>query len=51
LEITQQLLAIGAGGILRDIQPTHGALQLTELHRFPTPPKPPRPLPSATAIL
>jgi hypothetical protein len=30
----QQLAAIGAGGVLRDIQHTHGALQLTELHRF-----------------
>jgi conjugative relaxase-like TrwC/TraI family protein len=33
----QQLAAIGAGGILRDIQHTHGALQLTELHRFTHP--------------
>ncbi|RNI24801.1 MobF family relaxase [Flexivirga caeni] len=30
----QQLSAIGAGGVLRDIQATHGALQLSELHRF-----------------
>jgi hypothetical protein len=30
----QQLAAIGAGGVLRDITHTHGALQLTELHRF-----------------
>jgi ATP-dependent exoDNAse (exonuclease V) alpha subunit len=30
----QQLAAIGAGGVLRDIKHTHGALQLTELHRF-----------------
>jgi conjugative relaxase-like TrwC/TraI family protein len=30
----QQLAAIGAGGILRDIKHTHGALQLSELHRF-----------------
>jgi hypothetical protein len=30
----QQLAAIGAGGVLRDIQHTHGALNLTELHRF-----------------
>jgi conjugative relaxase-like TrwC/TraI family protein len=30
----QQLAAIGAGGVLRDIQQTHGALHLTELHRF-----------------
>ena len=33
----QQLAAIGAGGILRDITTTHGALQLTELHRFTDP--------------
>ncbi|HEY3409068.1 MAG TPA: MobF family relaxase, partial [Propionicimonas sp.] len=30
----QQLAAIGAGGVLRDIQATHGALHLTELVRF-----------------
>ena len=30
----KQLAAIGAGGVLRDIQHTHGALRLTELHRF-----------------
>ncbi len=30
----QQLAAIGAGGVLRDIQSTHGALRLTELVRF-----------------
>jgi hypothetical protein len=30
----QQLAAIGAGGVLRDITHTHGALRLTELHRF-----------------
>jgi ATP-dependent exoDNAse (exonuclease V) alpha subunit len=30
----QQLAAIGAGGILRDITQTHGALYLAELHRF-----------------
>ena len=30
----QQLAAIGAGGVLRDIQHSHGALYLTELHRF-----------------
>jgi len=30
----QQLAAIGSGGVLRDIQHTHGALRLTELHRF-----------------
>ena len=33
----QQLAAIGAGGVLRDINQTHGALQLTELHRFTNP--------------
>ena len=33
----QQLAAIGAGGVLRDIQHTHGALHLTELHRFTDP--------------
>jgi AAA domain/TrwC relaxase len=30
----QQLAAIGAGGVLRDIQQSNGALRLTELHRF-----------------
>jgi conjugative relaxase-like TrwC/TraI family protein len=33
----QQLAAIGAGGVLRDIEQTHGALHLTELHRFTDP--------------
>ena len=33
----QQLAAIGAGGVLRDIQQSHGALHLTELHRFTNP--------------
>jgi hypothetical protein len=33
----QQLAAIGAGGVLRDIKHTHGALRLTELHRFTHP--------------
>ena len=33
----QQLAAIGAGGVLRDIKHAHGALQLTELHRFTDP--------------
>jgi hypothetical protein len=33
----QQLTAIGAGGVLRDITDTHGALRLTELHRFTNP--------------
>jgi conjugative relaxase-like TrwC/TraI family protein len=33
----QQLAAIGADGVLRDIKNIHGALQLTELHRFTDP--------------
>jgi conjugative relaxase-like TrwC/TraI family protein len=33
----QQLAAIGAAGVLRDIQQSHGALRLTELHRFTDP--------------
>jgi hypothetical protein len=33
----QQLAAIGAGGVLRDINNIHGALQLIELHRFTDP--------------
>jgi conjugative relaxase-like TrwC/TraI family protein len=33
----QQLAAIGAGGVLRDIKDTHGAVRLTELHRFTDP--------------
>jgi hypothetical protein len=33
----QQLAAIGAGGVLRDIQTVHGAVRLTELHRFKDP--------------
>ena len=33
----QQLAAIGAGGVLRDITHTHGAVHLTELHRFTDP--------------
>ena len=33
----QQLAAIGSGGVLRDIKDTHGALYLTELHRFTNP--------------
>jgi DNA primase catalytic core len=33
----QQLAAIGAGGVLRDIQAQHGALRLTELLRFTDP--------------
>jgi AAA domain len=31
----QQLAAIGAGGVLRDIQSSYGAVRLSELHRFP----------------
>jgi ATP-dependent exoDNAse (exonuclease V) alpha subunit len=33
----QQLAAIGAGGVLRDLDATHGALRLTELMRFADP--------------
>jgi hypothetical protein len=33
----QQLAAIGAGGVLRDIKNIHGALHLAELHRFTKP--------------
>ncbi|MEP7333072.1 MAG: MobF family relaxase [Terracoccus sp.] len=33
----QQLAAIGAGGVLRDLDSTHGALRLTELMRFADP--------------
>lgn len=33
----QQLTAIGAGGVLRDIRTQHGALQLSELVRFTDP--------------
>src|SRR5215203_1907156 len=33
----QQLAAIGAGGVLRDIKQSHGALHLAELHRFTNP--------------
>ncbi len=33
----QQLAAVGAGGVLRDIQATHGSLHLTELMRFSDP--------------
>lgn len=32
-----QLSAIGAGGVLADIQAVHGAVRLTELHRFADP--------------
>ena len=34
---TQQLAAIGVGGVLRDIAATHGALHLSELMRFTDP--------------
>lgn len=34
---THQLAAIGAGGVLRDIADTHGALHLTQLMRFTDP--------------
>lgn len=33
----QQLAAVGAGGVLRDIQATHGSLHLSELMRFTNP--------------
>lgn len=33
----QQLAAVGAGGVLRDIQATHGSLHLSELMRFDDP--------------
>jgi conjugative relaxase-like TrwC/TraI family protein len=33
----QQLAAIGAGGVLRDIQTSHGAVRLSQLHRFHDP--------------
>ena len=33
----QQLAAIGAGGVVRDIQSSHGAVWLSELHRFNDP--------------
>jgi len=33
----QQLTAIGAGGILTDLQRTYGAVRLTRLHRFADP--------------
>ncbi|MHB1010306.1 MAG: MobF family relaxase [Propionibacteriaceae bacterium] len=33
----QQLAAIGAGGVLRDIRAVHGAINLTELMRFADP--------------
>ena len=31
------MAAVGAGGVLRDIATTHGAVRLTELHRFTNP--------------
>jgi conjugative relaxase-like TrwC/TraI family protein len=33
----QQLAAIGAGGVLRDVEGIHGAVRLGELHRFTDP--------------
>ena len=33
----QQLAAVGAGGVLTDLQAQHGAVRLTELHRFSDP--------------
>jgi AAA domain len=33
----QQLAAVGAGGVLRDIENSHGADRLTQLHRFQDP--------------
>jgi conjugative relaxase-like TrwC/TraI family protein len=33
----QQLAAIGAGGVLRDIENSHGAVRLSQLHRFTDP--------------
>ena len=45
----QQLAAIGAGGVLRDIKHTHGALRLTELHRFTDPAEAAARSPSAKA--
>ena len=48
----QQLAAIGAGGVLRDIQHIHGAVRLTELHRFTDPAEArQRHSPSATGTL
>ena len=53
----QQLAAIGAGGVLRDIKQTHGALHLAELHRFTNPAEgaaslaPPRRRPSGAGVL
>ena len=46
----QQLAAIGAGGVLRDIKDIHGALQLTELHRFTDPAESTARSPSVKAI-
>jgi conjugative relaxase-like TrwC/TraI family protein len=33
----QQLAAVGAGGVLTDLQAQHGAVRLTEVHRFSDP--------------
>jgi hypothetical protein len=46
----QQLAAIGAGGVLRDIKNTHGALQLTSYTASPTRPKHKPPSPCGKAI-
>jgi hypothetical protein len=45
----QQLAAIGAGGVLRDIEIIHGAVRLTELHPFTDPAEAAASLASATA--
>jgi ATP-dependent exoDNAse (exonuclease V) alpha subunit len=47
----QQLAAIGAGGVLSDINQTHGALHLAELHRFTDPTEAAATLASAKATL
>ena len=47
----QQLAAIGAGGVLRDITHIHGALHSPSCIASPTPPKRQHHLPSATATL
>ena len=46
----QQLAAIGAGGVLRDIKHTHGALHLAGCTASPTPPKQQHHSPSAKPI-
>jgi conjugative relaxase-like TrwC/TraI family protein len=47
----QQLAAIGAGGVLRDIQQSNGALRLNELHRFTDAAEAATTPPSATVTL